>query len=109
VGSDAGAIETEAVPEGDGYRLHGRKKWTTYGQVADLFLVFAKADGKPVAFLVERDTPGPDGGAAARDHRDTRLHAGGIALRRPIVPRRTASRGRASGSRWRWRCWRWGG
>ncbi|MEW5929244.1 MAG: acyl-CoA dehydrogenase family protein [Gemmatimonadota bacterium] len=58
VGSDAGAIETEAVPEGDGYRLHGRKKWTTYGQVADLFLVFAKAEGKPVAFLVERDTPG---------------------------------------------------
>lgn len=58
VGSDAGAIETEAVPEGDGYRLHGRKKWTTYGQVADLFLVFAKAEGKPVAFLVERETPG---------------------------------------------------
>ncbi|HEV2735380.1 MAG TPA: acyl-CoA dehydrogenase family protein, partial [Longimicrobiaceae bacterium] len=58
VGSDAGAIETEAVPEGDGYRLHGRKKWTTYGQVADLFLVFARAEGKPVAFLVERATPG---------------------------------------------------
>jgi alkylation response protein AidB-like acyl-CoA dehydrogenase len=58
VGSDAGAIETEAVPEGDGYRLHGRKKWTTYGQAADLFLVFARAEGKPVAFLVERATPG---------------------------------------------------
>lgn len=58
VGSDAGAIETEAVPDGGGYRLHGRKKWTTYGQVAGLFLVFAKTEGKPVAFLVERDTPG---------------------------------------------------
>jgi hypothetical protein len=58
VGSDAGAIETEAVPESDGYRLHGCKKWTTYGQIADLFLVFAKAEGKPVAFLVERETPG---------------------------------------------------
>jgi glutaryl-CoA dehydrogenase (non-decarboxylating) len=58
VGSDAAAIETEAVADGDGYRLHGRKKWTTYGQVAGLFLVFAKTEGKPVAFLVERDTPG---------------------------------------------------
>jgi alkylation response protein AidB-like acyl-CoA dehydrogenase len=58
VGSDAGAIETVAVPDGDGFRLHGQKKWTTYGQVADLFLVFAKAEGKPVALLVERGTPG---------------------------------------------------
>jgi len=57
-GSDAASIETEAVPDGDGYVLHGRKKWTTYGQVADLFLVFAKAGGKPLAFLVERGTPG---------------------------------------------------
>ncbi|HEV2150485.1 MAG TPA: acyl-CoA dehydrogenase family protein [Longimicrobiaceae bacterium] len=59
-GSDAAAIETEAVAEDGGYRLHGRKKWTTYGQLAGLFLVFAKAEGKPVAFLLERDTPGLD-------------------------------------------------
>lgn len=57
-GSDVNGIETEAVPDGDGYRLHGRKKWTTYGQVAGLFLVFAKVEGKPIALLVERDTPG---------------------------------------------------
>jgi hypothetical protein len=101
VGSDAGAIETEAVPEGDGYRLHGRKKWTTYGQVADLFLVFAKAEGKPVAFLVERDTPGL-----------TVAPLGGITGTRASMRsfrRRTAWRGPASGSRWRSRCWRWGG
>lgn len=57
-GSDVNGIETEAVPDGDGYRLHGRKKWTTYGQIAGLFLVFAKVAGKPIALLVERDTPG---------------------------------------------------
>ncbi|HEU0014921.1 MAG TPA: acyl-CoA dehydrogenase family protein [Longimicrobium sp.] len=58
VGSDAAAIETVAEPDGDGWVLRGTKKWTTYGQIADLLLVFAKADGKPVAFLVERAAPG---------------------------------------------------
>lgn len=58
VGSDAAAVETTATPDGDHYILEGRKKWTTYGQIADVFLLFAKSEGKPVAFLVERGTPG---------------------------------------------------
>jgi len=51
-------VETTATQDGDGYVLHGTKKWTTYGQIADVFLLFAKLEGKPVAFLVERDSPG---------------------------------------------------
>ncbi|HEU4323400.1 MAG TPA: acyl-CoA dehydrogenase family protein [Roseiflexaceae bacterium] len=58
VGSDAGSIETTARPDGDSFVLNGCKKWTTFGQIADLFLVFARCDGKHTAFLVERDTPG---------------------------------------------------
>ena len=58
VGSDAAAVETTATPDGDGYVLDGAKKWTTYGQIADVYLLFAKAEGKPVAFLLERGTPG---------------------------------------------------
>lgn len=58
VGSDAAAVETVAVPDGGDYLLTGTKKWTTYGQIADVYLVFAKAEGKPIAFLVERGTPG---------------------------------------------------
>lgn len=58
VGSDASAVETTATPDGDDYVLQGRKKWTTYGQIGDLYLVFARSDDKPVAFLVERGTPG---------------------------------------------------
>jgi alkylation response protein AidB-like acyl-CoA dehydrogenase len=58
VGSDASAVETVARLEGDEYVLDGTKKWTTYGQIADVFLLFARLDGKPVAFLVERGTPG---------------------------------------------------
>jgi glutaryl-CoA dehydrogenase (non-decarboxylating) len=61
-GSDIGGIETTAVQDGDGWILHGRKKWTTFGQIAGLYLVFAKVhqggDAKPAAFLLERDTPG---------------------------------------------------
>lgn len=60
VGSDAAAVETTATADGDGYVLDGTKKWTTYGQIADVFLLFARAEGKPVAFLVERGTPGLD-------------------------------------------------
>lgn len=58
VGSDAKSIETTAIPSGDYYILNGQKKWITYGQVADLFLIFAQCKGKVSAFLVERSTPG---------------------------------------------------
>ena len=57
-GSDAKSVETTAVEDGDCWVLSGRKKWTTFGQIAGLFLAFAQCDGKPTAFLVERETPG---------------------------------------------------
>jgi glutaryl-CoA dehydrogenase (non-decarboxylating) len=57
-GSDIAGIETTAVQQGDDWVLRGRKKWTTFGQIAGLYLVFAKVDGKPTAFLLERETPG---------------------------------------------------
>ncbi|QKV79993.1 acyl-CoA dehydrogenase family protein [Amycolatopsis sp. Hca4] len=57
-GSDTAAITTTATPEGDGWRLDGLKKWTTNGQRADLFLVFAKGPASTIALLVPRDTPG---------------------------------------------------
>ena len=58
VGSDASAIETRAEEDGESFVLTGHKKWTTFGQIADLFLVFAKVAGQPAAFLVERETAG---------------------------------------------------
>jgi glutaryl-CoA dehydrogenase (non-decarboxylating) len=57
-GSDAKSVETTARLCGDSYILTGRKKWITYGQIADLFLIFAQCDGRVSAFLVERNTPG---------------------------------------------------
>ena len=58
VGSDAKSVATTAIATGNAYVLNGAKKWITYGQIADVFLVFAKCEGKPSAFLVEKDSPG---------------------------------------------------
>lgn len=58
VGSDAKSIETTAEQQGDVFALNGQKKWITFGQVADLFLIFAQCDKKASAFLVERNSPG---------------------------------------------------
>ena len=57
-GSDAQSITTSAVQRGDSYVLEGEKKWITCGQCADLFLIFARCEGGPTAFLLERNTPG---------------------------------------------------
>jgi len=57
-GSDAKAVETVAAEDGDGFVLHGHKKWTTFGQIAGLYLAVAQVGGKPTAFLVERGAPG---------------------------------------------------
>jgi len=55
-GSDAAGVQTQARQEGDTFVLQGGKKWITYGQIADVFLVLAQLDGaerKPTAFVVE--------------------------------------------------------
>ncbi|MET8723858.1 acyl-CoA dehydrogenase family protein [Streptomyces misionensis] len=58
VGSDAAAVETTATADGTDIVLRGTKKWISFAQIADLFLVFAQFEGQHTAFLVERDTPG---------------------------------------------------
>ena len=57
-GSDAGALSTTAVRDGEDYLLNGTKVWVSNGQVAGLILTFARAEGGITAFLVEADTPG---------------------------------------------------
>lgn len=65
-GSDALAAKTKAVLSEDGkqYILNGQKMWITNAGFADVFIVFAKIDGKDfTAFIVERNTPGLTVGA----------------------------------------------
>jgi glutaryl-CoA dehydrogenase (non-decarboxylating) len=57
-GSDAASVETTAADSNYGWVLNGHKKWTTFGQIAGLFLVLAQFEGQPTAFLVERETAG---------------------------------------------------
>jgi len=62
-GSDAGALTTRAVRDGDGYVINGNKQFITTGKNAELTLVFAVTDpaqGKRgiSAFIVPTDTPG---------------------------------------------------
>ncbi|MBF0272413.1 MAG: acyl-CoA dehydrogenase family protein [Magnetococcales bacterium] len=59
IGSDAKNVETTVTRlENGAYRMDGEKKWISCGQIADLFLVFAQFENKPVAFLVEGDRAG---------------------------------------------------
>jgi acyl-CoA dehydrogenase len=63
-GSDATALKTVAVREGNEYVISGKKCFITNAPIADLFTVFARTDpqGKGAsgitAFLVERGTSG---------------------------------------------------
>ena len=63
-GSDAGAVATSAVKDGeDHYILNGTKCFITNGGLADIFVIFANARRSAgirglTAFIVEKGTPG---------------------------------------------------
>jgi len=62
-GSDAGALRTTAVRDGDEWVINGSKNWITNASIADFYVVFARTsseDGRPrmSAFVVEKDRPG---------------------------------------------------
>ncbi|MBD8071371.1 acyl-CoA dehydrogenase [Bacillus sp. PS06] len=62
-GSDAGAMKTTAVLDGDSYVLNGSKIFITNGGVADIYVVFALTDPTSKhkgtsAFIIESDSPG---------------------------------------------------
>jgi alkylation response protein AidB-like acyl-CoA dehydrogenase len=62
-GSDAGAMKSRAVLDGDAYVLNGRKSWVTSGPVADFMVVFMMTDPEKKqkgisAFLIDTKKPG---------------------------------------------------
>lgn len=58
MGSAIQSIETSFTQKGDTFILNGEKKWISYGQAADLFLVFGKLDDKPLSCLVPKGANG---------------------------------------------------
>jgi glutaryl-CoA dehydrogenase len=57
-GSDPSGMRTTARRDGDFYVLNGTKMWITNGGIADLAVVWARAEEGIRGFLVERGTPG---------------------------------------------------
>jgi alkylation response protein AidB-like acyl-CoA dehydrogenase len=66
-GSDAAALRTRAVLEGEHYVLNGTKQFISGAGATDLYVVMARSGGAGPggisAFLVERDAPGLSFGA----------------------------------------------
>lgn len=61
-GSALGSVETRIEPSGrSGARelvVSGHKRWVTFGEVADVFLVLGTYEGKPTTVLVDADRAG---------------------------------------------------
>ena len=63
-GSDAAALRTMAVKDGDDYLLTGTKRWITNANIAGLFTVFARTNAEEAgskgvsAFLVDANSEG---------------------------------------------------
>src|SRR5258707_2346380 len=66
-GSDAGALRTKAVRDGDNYVIDGVKQFISGAGVSDVYVVMARTGGDGPrgisAFVVEKDTPGLSFGA----------------------------------------------
>jgi butyryl-CoA dehydrogenase len=62
-GSDAGAVRTSAVPDGEQWVINGQKIFITSGSIADVVIVAAVTDRSAgtkgiSSFIVEKGTPG---------------------------------------------------
>jgi alkylation response protein AidB-like acyl-CoA dehydrogenase len=75
-GSDASALKTRAVKDGNDYIINGSKMFITNGGAADVYIVFASTNlelrSKGItAFIVEKNTPGF---VVGKDERKMGLH-----------------------------------
>lgn len=58
-GSDPSGMETRAVKKDNYYVLNGTKTWITNSPIADVFVVWAKAENDEIrGFLLEKEMKG---------------------------------------------------
>lgn len=57
-GSDPGGMKTHAKKVDGGYKVSGSKTWITNSPIADVFVVWAKLDGKIRGFILEKGMTG---------------------------------------------------
>lgn len=86
-GSDAAALTTRAVREGDGYRVSGSKAWITHGGVADFYSVMVRTSDDAArgisCLLIPGDAPGlssaePERKMGANSSRTAGIHLDGV-------------------------------
>ena len=86
-GSDAAALTTRAVREGDGYRVSGSKAWITHGGVADFYSVMVRTSDDGArgisCLLIPGDAPGlssaePERKMGANSSRTASIHLDGV-------------------------------
>lgn len=57
-GSDPGGMKTRAEKTAGGYKISGSKTWISNAPIADVFIIWAKLDGKVRGFILEKGMPG---------------------------------------------------
>ena len=57
-GSDPIGLKLAPKKTNDGWRLSGEKTWISNSPIADVFIIWAKAEGKIRGFIVEKNTAG---------------------------------------------------
>lgn len=57
-GSDASAMKTVAIADGDSYVLNGSKMWISNAPIADVFIIWATMDGVIRGFVLDRGMNG---------------------------------------------------
>lgn len=87
VGSDAKNSKTTWHEEDGYYVINGVKKWITFGDIADVFLIVASNHGKSTVFFVERSCGGVETKAIEGLMASRATHLAEIHLRNVKVPK----------------------
>ncbi|MFC2169924.1 acyl-CoA dehydrogenase family protein [Acidobacteriota bacterium] len=86
VGTDAKGIKTQYRKSGDKYVINGQKKWVSFGDIADFFIVFASDFKRITAFLVERKSKGVESKPIKGMLANRAAHIAEIELKDVFVP-----------------------
>ena len=81
-GSDAGGMSTVAVQDGDYWVINGAKNFITHGISGDVAVVITRTGEKgtsnsTTAFIIEKGTPGFEGGKKKQIYPNTRKNTRG--------------------------------
>ena len=88
-GSDAAALSTRAIRDGDSYVLNGTKSWITHGGVSDFYTVFARTGEQKTngisCFFIPAETDGlefdpPESKMALNSSPTTSLHLNDVRI-----------------------------